>query len=500
MAQNLKNRKSVLALVQEVTEGVAKAPATASEYVALQEGFDFNPQFSELESAELQDSIGQGKTMLGSESPTMTFSHYLKHSGVEGKAPAYGILLHSLLGNKRAIAVEEETVAGSTTEIIKVDAGKGANFKAGQAVLIKDPVNGYSIRNVKRVNVDELELSFVTKIAPGAGVKLGKAVHYEGVSEGHPSLTVWGYRANGGAIEVISGGKVTEMSVDITAGELINANFSIAGTAYYYDPIEVTANNKYLDIDDNGDVEVVVVPEGYYKDPHDLAEKLEQNLNALGGSAFTVKYSDSTGKFTISSDADLELLVNTGVNAANGIASLLGFNTAADLTGAQAYTSDVAINLRAPHVPVYDQSNPIVAKANEVLFGDKDQIACFKARSVNISISNEQERIPDLCADSGFEGTENTSRSFTATITATLSQYDADKYKKFRKGDTVAFTYNLGEKIGGDWVGGKCINIYMPYATISSFKIGDANGIATLEMSVRAFVDSGASEVHVNCL
>lgn len=497
---NLKNRKSVMALVLETNEGEPKAPTLGSEYVALQEGFDFNPQFSELESAELQDSIGQAKTILGTESPTMSFSHYLKHSGVEGKAPSYGIVLHSLLGRKIVNAVEKQTIAASTTEIIKVGVGEGVNFVKGQAVLIKDPINGYSIRNILDITGDDLHLAFIVPVAPALGVKLGKAVHYLGVSEGHPSLSVWGFRANGGAVELISGGKVTDMSVDITAGELINASFNIAGTTYFFDPIEVKATTKFLDLDDDGVVRAAQVPEGFYKDPHDLAEKLEQNLNALGGSVFTVAYSDSTGRFTISSANALKLLLNTGVNAANSIASVLGFSSTADLTGALTYTGNLAINLSAPQAPDYDKSNPVVAKSNEVLFGDKDQIACFKARSVNFSIANEQERIPDLCADSGFEGTENTSRSATVDIVATLSQYDADKYKKFRKGDTVSFAYNLGEKIGGDWVGGKCINLFMPYATITSFKIGDANGIATLEMSVRAYVESGASEVHVNCI
>lgn len=605
---NLKNRKSVMALVLETNEGEPKAPTLGSEYVALQEGFDFNPQFSELESAELQDSIGQAKTILGTESPTMSFSHYLKHSGVEGKAPSFGIVLHSLLGMKTLNLTEEEAEAGSTTEVIKVDApvvtpevkataniqdlrfdskldgslgnaitieyiaggtagaevvtvlanaitveiedgvstavqiktaveadldanalvlitllGAGTEtqaiqaetslvggvtevkdasliFRKGQALLIKDAVNGYSIRNILDIQNDSLILAFVTPVSTPVGTKLGMAVHYEGVSEGHPSLSVWGFRANGGAVELISGGKVTDMSVDITAGELINSSFNIAGTTYFFDPIEIKASTKFLDLDDNGTVRVVQIPEGFYKDPHDVAEKLQQNLNALGGSVFTVRYSDSSGKFTITSPNTLSLLLNTGANVLNSIAPVLGFTNDADLTGSLAYTGDNAISLAAPQAPVYDQSNPIVAKANEVLFGDKDQIACFKARSVNFSIANEQERIPDLCADSGFEGTENTSRSATVDIVATLSQYDADKYKKFRKGDTVSFAYNLGEKIGGDWVGGKCVNLFMPYATITSFKIGDANGIATLEMSVRAYVESGNSEVHVNCI
>lgn len=500
MANKLKNRKSVLALVIQSATGTPKSPTVAGEYTALQEGFEFNPSFSELESTELQDSIGKAKTILGTESPTMSFSHYLKHSGVEGQAPDYGIVFHSLLGSKTVAGAEIALLAASTTEILKV--ADASLFKIGQALLVKDPVNGYSIRNIKSLNTttDELTLSHLLAVAPAVGINTGKAIHYEAVSEGHPELSVWGFRANGGAVELISDAKVTDMAINIAAGELINAQFTLAGTSYFFDPIEVTATSKYLDIDDAGTVRACIVPAQFYKDPHDLAEKLELNLNALGGSNFTVAYSDTLGKFTITSDgATFDILGATGANVANSILPKLGY-TATDKSAALFYTSEAAITLSAPQTPSYDSSNPIVAKSNEILLGTKDEITCFGARSVNVQVTNEQERNPDLCSDSGFEGTENVSRSVTFDIVATLSQYEANKYKQFRKGDEIAFVYNLGDKVGGDWVPGKCVNMYAPYATITNFKLGDANGIATLEMSVRAFVKSGVSEFHINCL
>ena len=500
----IKNRRSVLALVTQVATGTPKAPTAAADYAALQEGFEFNPSFSELESQELQDSIGQAKTILGTESPTMSFSHYLKHSGVEGQEPEYGKVLHSLLGMKTVNAVEIACLVASTTEIIKV--ADASLFRDGQALLVKDPVNGYSIRNIKSRNLatDELTLGFLLPVAPGVGVNLGKAVHYEAASEGHPELSVWGFRGNGGAVELIGDAKCTDMSIDITAGELINAQFNFAGTSYFFNPIEITATSKYVDLNDGAVDYPIVLNEGFYKDPHELAESLQQKINdsAIGGAA-TVTYSDSTGKFTIAlagGTGTFEILWNTGANTANSAAAKLGFSTAADSTGALTYTGASAISLVAPQTPSYDASNPIVAKSNEILLGAKGEITCFGARSVNVSVQNEQERNPDLCSDSGFEGTENVSRSVTFQIVATISQYEAKKYSQFRKGDEIAFCYNLGEKLGGNWVAGKCVNMYAPYATITNFKIGDANGVATLEMSVRAFVKSGAPEFHVNCL
>ncbi len=497
----MKNRKSILALVTEVTEGTPKAPTSAAEYTALQEGFDFNPAFTELESAELQDSIGQTKTILGVEQPTMTFSHYLKHSGVEGQAPDYGILLHSLLGTKTVNGTQYNTIAASTTTVVKVDAGEGVQFRKGQALLVKDGTNGYSIRNILSIAGDNLTLGHALAVAPALGVDLGKAVHYEAASEGHPSISVWGYRANGGAVELIAGAKVTEMQIDITSGELINANFSIAGTAYYFDPIEITATTKFIDFNEGGSSLLATLNTGFYKDPHELADAVASALNLAAAAAITCTYSDSTGKFTITSaGATFELEWNTGANAANTAAGKLGYLTAADDTGGLTYTSDTALSLVAPHTPSYDQTSPIVAKANEILLGLASEITCFGARSVGISVSNEQERQPDLCADSGFEGTENVKRAVTFNIVATLAQYEAKKYSQFRNGTTVAFAYNFGDKLGGNWVAGKCVNMFAPYATITSFKLGDANGVTTLEMSVRAYVNSGAPEFHVNLL
>lgn len=497
----MKNRKSVLALAIESVEGNAIAPTSASQYTTLQEGFDFNPSFTELESAELQDSIGQSKTILGVEQPTMSFSHYLKHSGVEGQAPDYGILIHSLLGRKNTNGVEYDTIAASTTILIKVGVGEGANFRLGQALLVKDAVNGYSIRNILSITNDDLTLGHALQVAPALGVNLGKAIHYEAASEGHPSLSVWGFRANGGAVELIAGAKVTDMQIDITSGELINAQFNLAGTGYYFNPIEIDADSKYLDFNEGGASLEAVLNEGFYKDPHELAESIASAMNAVAVATITCTYSDSTGKFTITSDgATLELEWNTGANAADSIAPKIGFLVAADDTGALTYTSDNALSLAAPHSPAYDQTSPIVAKSNEVLLGLQGDINCFGARSVSINVTNEQERQPDLCSDSGFRGTENTSRSVTFNIVATLSQYEATKYSQFRKGTTIAFAYNLGEKAGGNWVPGKCTNMYAPFATITNFKLGDANGVTTLEMSVRAYVNSGKPEFHVNYL
>lgn len=149
---SINNKASVLAVKKEVTEGVLVNPTASGDYVALQEGFSFAPQFEELTSAELKNSIGVGETVLGSENPTASFDHYIRHSGIEGQEPDYGEILESVFGAKAVAASEYSTIAGSTTLIVKVGVGEGVNFERGQCLLVKDGVNGYSMRNVLSVS------------------------------------------------------------------------------------------------------------------------------------------------------------------------------------------------------------------------------------------------------------------------------------------------------------------------------------------------------------
>ena len=503
----LSNKKSVLAIVAETTEGTPEFPTSSNDYTALQEGFDMEPAFNELDNAELTGSIGKAKTILGSEDPSASFAHYLRHSGVEGQEPDYGDLLHSLLGAKKVVATERDTVGGSTVGdettrgTLVVDAGEGVEFERGQAVLVKDPTNGYVIRNVFDVAGDVLNLGQNLAVAPASGVNLGKAVLYKPADDAHPTHSYVLYRANGGAIELLAGGRVTEGSVEAAAGEFVNASFSVGGVGYYFNPIEITASNKYLDFDDAGGEENAVIAEKTYKDPHELASALQTAMDDLTSDNITVEYVDADGKYKITSDgATLSLLWDTGANTANSIGATLGFDVAADDTGATDYTGDSALSFDAPQSPNYDNAQPLVAKDNEVMIGDFSDIACFEASSVNTSITGTKSDIPSICAKTGKAGSIISEREAEIEVAALLNKYDADKFRRFREGDNIQFTYNFGEKSGGNWAPGKCANIYMPTATISSYKLEDAEGLVQLSMTVKGYVDEGKGEIYINLL
>lgn len=501
---SISTRASVLALKEEVTEGTPVPPASATDFIALQDDVALEPAFDVLDNAELKSSIGTSKPILGAENPTVSLSHYLRASGTVAQAPNYGLLLKACLGAVATASTEYNTVASSTTSVIKVDAGEGASFQRGEALLIKDGTNGYRIRCIDSISTDDLTIGFQVPVAPGTGVNLGRAVLYYPANDSHPTLTVWHYAGNGGAVQMVSGARVVSADFDISAGELINSSYSVEGLAYYYNPITLASADTKLDFTDDDGTFAATIAAGVYKDPHKLAEAITTAMNtASPGETHTVTYSDSDGKFTIvSTGTVLSLLWNTGGNAANTIGDKIGFSTAADDTGTAAttgYTSDNAQSWAAPYTPSYDAEDPNAAKDNEVMVGDADDYVCFKASTVSMSISTPKSDILSVCTESGKAGSIINERSVEIQISALIEQHDVSKWQKFRSGDNTKFQYSFGKKVGGSWVAGKCGALYVPTATITAFALEDNDGLFNMNITLQAYVNSaGEGEVFVN--
>lgn len=497
------NRKSVLFLKSESTAGTPAPPTAAGDAVALQDGFSLVPDFEVLENAELKASIGSSKDALGLENPSLSMDHYLRHSGVEGTEPNYGLLLESAMGSKAIRGTERDVVSATAgtaaaRATITVDTGEGTEFPRGSALLIKDGTNGFEIRAVESVSGDVLDLSFNLSNAPAAAVNLGLGVDYS-PSESDPTFSAWEYRGNGGAIELIAGNRVESMELSFIAGEYINGSFTSQGTEYFFNPLTVDATNDSLDFDDAGGEENASITQQTYKHPHELAQAIEDAMNALTADNITVTYSDVTGKYTIASDgATLSLLWNTGTNTATTIGSLLGFSVAADDTGATSYEGDNAITLAAPFTPSLDSESPLVAKDNELFIGDFDDFACISARSVVARLANTIEDVEDICAASGLSEKAKTQRVIEIDVVANLTQYEADFFRKFAANSDVSLQYNFGVKSGGNWVAGRSGLLYMPTGTITSFELAEQNSTVVLNMTLKAFVNAnGDGEFYI---
>jgi len=114
-----------------------------------------------------------------------------------------------------------------------------------------------------------------------------------------------------------------------------------AGSGWGNFRIESGVNDR-LDFKDNGGTTraASLTPGEYNAD--ELAAHIETQMDATpSADTFAVEYLDASNKFKITDDAGtFELLWNTGANKARSIAGTIGFNDAADDTGAANYTAD----------------------------------------------------------------------------------------------------------------------------------------------------------------
>lgn len=505
-------KKSRMAIVVESTEGVPTFPSAGADYLAIQDGFSTELVFESLENAELRASIGKSKTITGFESPAASVSHYLRHSGTEGVAPqsGYSKLLKAAYGAEEVNATQYDTVAGSTTTAINVDVGEGVNFAIGEGLLIKHSAFTWEIAVVKSITGDVLTPLFALQNAPATGTNLGKAVSYRAADTGHPSLSVHDYRGNGGAYALIAGARVTNMSIDAPAGELINAAFDLEGISGYFDPINVVSpTDTKLDFTDDAGTFVATIEAKVYKDPNDLALAIQQAMDAVTTTTPTVTYFNygaNAGKFNIKTTGTvLSLLWNTGANAANTIGDKIGYSTASDDTGTAAttgYFSDSVQSWASPQTPAFDSpGSPLVAKNGRVMIGQQADNLCFSVNTLNYTLGTPKTDELSICAESGKSGSIINERTVAVTMTANLLRHQADIFEAMAKNTSVSWQFSFGPKSGGNYVAGQSGVLHMKEASVTVHNLGDADGLVTLEIELQGHVDAtGNSETALNLL
>jgi hypothetical protein len=489
-------RATVFALKKEVSAGDYLPPSAGSDFVPLRPGNTLNFAPEQLESDELLNDIGAAKSFVGKEAVSGSHSAYLRHSGVEGQEPELGVLYESIMGTKAVAGSEFAAVAGSTTTVVKV--ADGTQFVVGQSLLIKDASAGYSIRNIKSISTNDLELNFALSSAPVAGINLGKSVTYIPAPQGHPTFSTTKYLGNGHAIEASAGNTVTELSITADANGFGEASFSYAGTKYFFNPIVVDASSKFLDLTDDTGTLSVSVPEKIYKTPIELADALQTALNDASTESYTVTYSNVSGKFTISSGSDvLDLLWDSGSNSANTIGSKLGFDVSADDTGSVSYTSDNAQSFASGIAPEYDAADAIIIKGAELFIGDQADNLCICAQSVSLTISKTVEDVDCICEETGVKEKIPTARTAEMSVTAVLNKYDASLLDALLKNKGISAMLNAGPKVGGNWAAGKCFNSYLQNCTVASYTTAGDSFIQA-EITLRGYVTTSSKDIYLN--
>ncbi len=503
------NRTSVFGLKKETTEGSIVNPSAATDFTALREGYSFQGNVESLTTDELTGQRETSAPILGKETPDGSVPKYLKGSGVEGDEPDYGLMIESCLGTLTKHATEYDLVAGSTAGTsaarasLNVDTGEGANFEKGQAILIKDLTNGYKIRNIKSISNDALALNFNLNAAPAALVNLGKACHYEPSIANPPTFSAHLYQGSADSAfhNAIAGCRTTNININLPAAGLGEISFDFEGSKFFFNPIEITASTKYLDFTDSTGTVAAILTEKTYKTPVDLAAEVAAKMTGVSSDVISCTFDSTTGKFTISSDGTvLSLLTTTGTNVANTAYGKIGFS-GADKTSALTYTSGAAQTYDSPYVPSFDVADPIVIKNAELMIGDFFENFCRKAIDASFTVAAAKQDANSVCAETGVSESVSLSLESTFTATIQLEKHEVAMFDKFINNTTSQLMFNAGVKDGaGNWIAGKCVNIAMMNAKISSDVIGDANGLSVLQIEAKGFGTGTEKSFHINFL
>ncbi len=502
-------RSSVYAFKEETTDGTLITPV-AADFTAIRDDTSLTGALDTITSNELINDIGATEPAVAKETPTGSISKMFKHSGVEGTAPDYSVLMKSSMGTQTDNTTERDLVAGSTVSVVNVDAGEGVGFVEGRAMLFKDGTNGFQVRNVRSVATDALTLNYDLSGAPASGVNTGKAIHFSPAATGHVSFSTHHHQAASASsafYEAIAGCRTSNMTVAATANDFFGVTFDIAGTKFFYNPIFIDATNDDIDFTDDGGIIVASVTQKVYRTPIELASELQTvmqaSADASGGDDVLVSYSNTDGKYTISTltGTVLSLLWDTGTNTATTIGGALGFTVSADDTGATTYTSDNAISFAPSVTPAFDSVSNIVVKNSELLIGDSTSITCRAASDVGFTIATDVQDEDDICAESGVSSKVISSRVATFTATLTLSKFDADLFDKHINNTTTQLMFNTGNKnSSGDWTAGTVVNLWFPNAKITSHPIQENNTFAVIAIEASGFVSSTFKDVHLNFL
>ncbi len=501
-------RSAVFAIKVESTEGTYAAPGAATDFTVLRQGFNFESNVETTVSDELVNDIGASQGLVTRESPKASIPKYFKHSGTEGTAPDYSLLIKSAMGSQATAGTEYDTVSSSTAgtasaaATLIMDTGEGASFSVGQAVLVKDGTNGYAIRNVKSISADTLTLNYNLAGAPASGVNTGKCTHFTPAATGHPTFTAHLYQAGSSSSfhQAIAGCRTTGMSIEFPANDLATIAFDFEGISFYMNPITITSATKYIDfnIDGGGTDFTATLTVKTYKTPADLAREIASKMTAAASATITCTYSSSTGKFTIAKASGfLQLLWLTGTNTANSAAAPLGY-TVADNTAALSYASNTAQTYSPGYTPTFDDNGPNVVRYNELLIGGFARNDLRKASNVSLTVSTPKTDVKDITSESGVSESVILSREVTMTATLIFQEHEITELDDLLQNATTSLMFNHGPKSGGNWVAGKCVNVFMPNAKITGNKISDSDGLVVVEVEAKGFVSTSQKDLHIN--
>lgn len=508
MPEVIATRRSTAAIVQKAAEGALVKPTSGSQFITIQPDYSLSPNFETTENVELQNDIMSGKTIITGEAPAATYSHYFKGSGTAGTAPEIGPMIQSSFGGMRSQSTESTVARSSTDAVIKMSAGDASKYKKGDAVLIKDSTNGYQIRPVSSVSSTDVSLGFELPAAPTTSAKTGAFLTYYPTSDDLPVYDLWHYIGGGeSGVENIKDCRTVSMTVNAAAKDLINSTFAIEGTAYRFnedftDEYQVTAGSADFDVIwTNAGTRTntaVSIPQGRYTGT-ELAAAAQVVFRAVNNAFSDATVTFASGKFTFA-DSNTDFYLN--FEGYPAMAAVLGFTTADTSSTALGRTLTSPNNGQltrfydsgiAASSLEYDDTDPIVARDQQIFIGDADDNVCIEASNATFTFGTPKSLITSICTESGNYRTVINQRTAVLALSVILEEDDRRFFEKFKQGDTVNFAFIGGKKSGGNWKPGECFSIYGSPASITSFSITNTDNVFTLDLELTCFAD-GAGE------
>jgi hypothetical protein len=235
MATPIIKKNSVVAVVEEVTEGTYVAPASGADFIQTLEALDVAAAKELLEREVLLASIGKIQPRVGEDSVTGSLPVEFKASGTEGSAPEYAPLVKSALGAETSITTQTTTKTGNTAsqlEIQDADIGKFSLYD----VLVVLEAGAHHICYVTAIDTTATLANIqVLPAASGAfsdNVVISKNQMYVTGNDGHPTFSTslyWGDEI----LQTGVGCRTSGLTLsNFTAGQLASLEASFEGLTF----------------------------------------------------------------------------------------------------------------------------------------------------------------------------------------------------------------------------------------------------------------------------
>ena len=209
-------------------------------------------------------------------------------------------------------------------------------------------------------------------------------------------------------------------------------------SSFYYLPDEISVSNQNINFNEGSGELLAQIAVGQYT-PTELMLAIKTALEASSTlpQTYTVGFSRTTRKITISAASAFDLLISSGSQVGTSPWTLLGFTGGADLTGLTSYTAQSELgSVYIPQFKLQDYIAPgfnkqqIQPSVNEAASGDLEVLS-FGTRSFvkmripfvsdSISLADQTNILSDA------SGVSNTLAFLNFLITKAASEFNPDK-------------------------------------------------------------------------